>query len=123
MASAPDRCRHVEDFLNVEIRFAGRGRTDRVSLVGFADVERGTVDLGVNGNGSDPHLVTRADHAYRNLATVRDENLLEHRDPRTQKLAIEIEPNIVLDQQTRRCDKAKGIHHKNTQAHATSHDR
>ena len=78
MASAPDRCADVENFLNIEIRFAGSGRTDRVSFVGFADVERGTVDIGVNGDGSDPHFVTGADHAYRNLATIRDENLLEH---------------------------------------------
>ena len=49
----------------------------RVRLVGHAHVERGAIDLGVNGDGGDPHLVERARDADGNLATVCDENLAE----------------------------------------------
>src|ERR1700756_2813951 len=71
----------VEDFMNVEVRFPGGSRTDRVRLIGFADMERGAVDVGVNCDGSDPHLVACANHSYRNLPPIRDENLLEHQSP------------------------------------------
>ena len=105
----------IENLLYVEVRFPGGSRADRVSLIGFADVERGAVDGGVNGDGGDPHLMAGANYAYRNLPPIRDENLLEHRSPSATKAS--------LSNQTEHCTgraypavelRKKGIHHKRT---------
>jgi hypothetical protein len=109
---------NVENFLNVEVRFPGGGRTDRVSLIGFSDMQRGAVDVRVNGDGGNPHLVAGANHAYRDLPPVRDQNLLEHQNPSVRK------PHP--DSQTEHCTgrsypavelRKKGFTTKDTKAH------
>ena len=68
----------VEDRLGVEVAL-GRGlAAERVRLVGEADVERLAVELGVHGDGLDAELACGADDAHGDLATVGDQDLLEH---------------------------------------------
>jgi hypothetical protein len=71
------RC-NVEDFLNVQVGLGGSRGTDMVSLVRFANMQRGAIDVGINRDGGDSHLVARADDADSNLSPICDENLFEH---------------------------------------------
>ena len=48
------------------------------SFVGFADVQRGAVDVGIDGHGPDVHLAQRADDADCDLSTIRNEDFAEH---------------------------------------------
>jgi hypothetical protein len=68
----------VEDFVYPQIRLGSGGGADGVSLVGFTDMERGAVYVGINGDGGDPHFAARAHNAHRDLSPIGDENLLEH---------------------------------------------
>src|SRR3954464_7979790 len=74
--------RDIENLLNVEIRFGGSRRADGISLVRFANMQRSAIDVGIHGYSANAHLVTGADHAYRNLSTIRDEDFLEHQSLR-----------------------------------------
>ena len=77
----------VEDPLLVEVTPGGGTGPDQVSLVGRRNVQRGPVDLGVDGHGADPELAQRPKDADGNLAAVRYEDFRErsHRpySPRT----------------------------------------
>ncbi len=74
-ATALDR---VEDGLGVEIAL-GRGlAAERVGLVGVANVEGVAVELGVDRDGGDPELATRAHDPHRDLSAVGDEDFGEH---------------------------------------------
>ncbi len=68
----------IQNFVDIEIRLGGRRGTDRISLIGLANVQSGAIDIGVDCHRGNSHLVAGADHAHGNLAPVRDENLLEH---------------------------------------------
>ncbi len=68
----------VENLLDVEIGFGGCRSADGVGLIGLAYVQRGTIDIGVDGDRGNSHLVAGADDAHGDLAPVRDENLFEH---------------------------------------------
>src|ERR1700683_5527942 len=70
--------RYFEYFVDPEIRLRCRRRTDVIGLVGFADVERGTIDIGIDGDSSDAHFAAGAEDAHRDLTSVGDQNLLEH---------------------------------------------
>ena len=64
-------------FVDVQV---GRGRLRRpeaVRLVRAADVERGAVGVGVDGDGLDAEVVRRANDAHGDLAAVRDEELAD----------------------------------------------
>ena len=77
MASQPLFFATSIDLVDAEVAL-GRGRgADGVGLVGHAHVERGAIDVGVDGDGGDAHLVERAGDADGDLAAVRDEDLLE----------------------------------------------
>ena len=69
--------RGVDDLVDAEVALGRRGGADRVRLVGDADVERGAVGVGVDGDGGDAHLVERARDANGDLAAVGDEDLAE----------------------------------------------
>ena len=72
----------VEDRVGVQVAL-GRGlAAERVRLVGVADVQRVTVELGVHRDRGDPELSTGAHHADGDLAAVGDQDLLEHGLPR-----------------------------------------
>ena len=84
-AAALDR---VEDGVGVEVAL-GRGLpAERVGLVGVADVERVTVELGVDGDRGDAELAAGAHDPNRDLAAVRDEDFAEQRGP------LEVDPAI-----------------------------
>ena len=66
--------RGVEDAIDAQVALARRRGTDRHGVVGVDDVERGTVGVGVNGDGGIAELAAGADHAHGDLAAVGHEN-------------------------------------------------
>ena len=75
---ASRRLRGGDHARDPQIALGGGGRPDADRLVGEPHVERVCVGGRVHGNGLDPELVERADHPYRDLAPVRDEDAREH---------------------------------------------
>jgi hypothetical protein len=71
----------VEDRFGVQVAL-GRGLpTERVGLIGQADVERVAVQLGVHRHRRDAQLAARADDPHGDLGAVGDEDFLEHAAP------------------------------------------
>ena len=70
--------RRRNDRLDGEIALRGRGRTDRHGLVRHLDMQRVAVRLRIDCDGGDPHPPRCAHHADRDLASVGDQDLLEH---------------------------------------------
>ena len=68
----------VEDRLGVQVALGGRLATERVRLVGEADVQRVPVELGVHGDGLDTEFASGTDDSHGDLATVGDQDLLQH---------------------------------------------
>ena len=68
-----------EDGVLVEVAVRRARPADAVGLVGEGDVQRLGIGRGVHGNGLDAHLLAGANHADRDLAAVRNEDLVEHR--------------------------------------------
>ena len=68
----------IQDFVYPEVRFRRRGGADRISLIGLADVERATIDIGVNGDRGDAHFATCAHDANSDLSAIGNQDLLEH---------------------------------------------
>src|ERR1039458_1442951 len=68
----------VENLLDVQVRLGSGGRADGIRFVGFADVQRGAIHVGVDSNRGNSHLVAGADNAYGDFSAIRDENFLEH---------------------------------------------
>ncbi len=64
--------RNVQYLGEVQIGFHRGCRSDVISLVGFANMQRSTIDVRVDRDRSDPKLAAGADHAYRNFSTVSD---------------------------------------------------
>ena len=81
----------IKDLLNVEIRLARCGWANGIRFVGLTDMQGGAVDIGVNRNCGDSHLVACTDHAYCDFSPIRDENFLEHPAP-----GAAVKPNIVV---------------------------
>src|SRR5581483_8269629 len=69
--------RDIKDAGDVQVRLGCWSWTDGVSLIGFEHMQRGTIHLGVNCDGSDPEFVTGAGETNGDLPTVCDEYLLE----------------------------------------------
>ena len=70
--------RRADDRRHVEVALGRPRRPDADVLVGEPDVQRVLVGLRVDGHGLDAHLPARQDDAQRDLAAVRDQDLLEH---------------------------------------------
>jgi len=68
----------ADDFVNVEIAFAGRGGADGISLVGEADVERFAVDFAEDGDGTDAEFAAGAKDADCNFSPVGNQDFFEH---------------------------------------------
>ena len=68
----------LDDLLDVEVALGRDRGADQESLVGLAHVRRVAVDLRVDGDRADAHLLQRAGDADRDLAAVGDQDLLEH---------------------------------------------
>ena len=70
-----------DDLFDHEIGLGGRRRTDRHRLVGHLDVQRILVGLGINRDRLYAHAARRLDDPARDLATIGDQDFLEHRPP------------------------------------------
>ena len=68
----------VENLVDAEIGFRRRRWTDGIGLVGLADVKRGAIHLGVDGDRGDAHFAARTDHAHSDFSAIGDQDLLEH---------------------------------------------
>ena len=60
----------------LQVALGGGLTAQRVGLVGEADVEGVAVEIGVDGDGGDAHLLARTDDTDSDFATVGDENLV-----------------------------------------------
>src|SRR5207249_10564150 len=69
-----------------QIAHGGRGRAERVGLVGQVDVGRVAVDRGEHGHGRDPLLATGADHPDGDLASIRHQDLRDLHRGQTSRL-------------------------------------
>ena len=67
-----------DDVRDAQVALRGRGRADAHRLIGELDVQCVAVGGRVDGDGLDPELVQRADHADGDLASIRDEHSVEH---------------------------------------------
>ena len=67
----------ADDRRNIQVTRRSGSRADAHRLVGEAHVQRAGVDVGVHGDRRDAELAAGADDAQRDLAAVRDEDLLE----------------------------------------------
>ena len=75
----------VNDLVDHEIGLSrGRG-PDGDRLIGHFDMERVLIGFRIDGDGLDAHAARRLDDAAGDLATVGDEDLLEHRRPNRRK--------------------------------------
>ena len=70
-----------DDLVDYEIGLRRRGRPDGDRLVGHFDVQRVLVGFGIDGDGPDAHAARRLDDATGDLATVGDQDFIEHRAP------------------------------------------
>ena len=66
----------LEQSLDREIALARRGRTDRHREIGGADVRRGPVGCGVDGDRLETFFMTRADDAKSDFAAIGDQHPL-----------------------------------------------
>ncbi len=69
----------VEDQIAAQIGFgSGRG-SETVSLVGFENMGRGAIGVGIDGDGGEAQLTAGAQNAQGDFATIGDENFAKHR--------------------------------------------
>src|SRR5690348_2096585 len=74
-AAAP---RHLQNFLNVQVRLSRRRRANEVRLVGVAHVQRRPVHFRINRHRGNAQLAAGAHHPHRDFSPVSDQDLLEH---------------------------------------------
>jgi hypothetical protein len=68
----------VEDLVGLEVAVGRSLATQRVGLIGEADVQRVAVEVAVDGDGGDTHFLARTDDTDGDFAAISDENLCEH---------------------------------------------
>ena len=79
-----------EDRLGVEVALGRRLAAEGVGLVGHADVQGVTVEVGVDGHRGDAELAAGPDHPDGDFAAVCNEDLLEHAGLSSVRRAITI---------------------------------
>ena len=72
----------VDDLVDDEIGFGGRGGADEHRLVGHLDMQRVLVGVGIDGDGLDPQPPGGLDHPAGDFAAIGDQDLVEHGLPR-----------------------------------------
>ena len=70
--------RDVHELVDAKIAFARGSRTDGISLIGQADVERFAVGVAEDGDGLNAEFAAGADNAHRDLTAIGNQNFLEH---------------------------------------------
>ena len=88
----------ADDGGNVQITQRQLRRADADRFVGKAHVQRIPVGLAVDRDRADAEFLARADHAQRNLAAIRYQNLLEHDSESSQPSALSSQENHVMQQ-------------------------
>ena len=73
----PGAQRGLDERLDLQVALRRGRRPDQVRLVGVRDVQRAAVRLRIDGDRAEPELAQRARDADRDLASIRDENLVE----------------------------------------------
>ena len=68
----------LDDLRDVQIALGRNRRADQEGLVGLAHMRSVPIDLGVDGDGADPHLLQGPGDADGDLAAVGYQDLLEH---------------------------------------------
>ena len=74
----PRLLRDLDDPLDIQVALGRRRRPQQVRLIGEANGRSLAVGLRVDADGPDAHLAQRAHDANRDLAAIRDQDLLEH---------------------------------------------
>src|SRR5262245_40299826 len=69
--------RDIEDSTRVEIALRGRGRADPDRFVSRARVRRAAIRVGIDRDRRDSHLAQSPANTNRDLAAIRDQDLLE----------------------------------------------
>ncbi len=73
--------RRIEDFIYAQIRIAGGGRSEEISLIGVPDVQGVTVRFRKNRHRVHPQLPAGADDPHGDLTPVRNQDFVEHTSP------------------------------------------
>ncbi len=70
--------RSFEDFRGVQIALRRRRRTNVVSMVGLAHMQRRAIGIRIHGDRFDSQLAAGADDPHRDLSAVGDKYPFEH---------------------------------------------
>ena len=68
----------VHQFVEAEIAFARRSRTDGIGFIGEANVKRVAVDFTEDSDGFDAEFAAGADDTDGDFAAIGNENFAEH---------------------------------------------
>ncbi len=71
--------RDRDDRLAIQIALARRRRPEPVRLIAGRDMQRLAIGIGIDGHRADAHAPRGARDAHRNLAAVRNQDLVKHR--------------------------------------------
>ncbi len=74
----PGRFAGVDDAVDAKIAFGSGRAADRHRLVGLLDMEGAGIGLGIDRDRLDAHVLSGADDPAGDLASVGDQDLLEH---------------------------------------------
>jgi hypothetical protein len=69
---------YLEDLLDIQVTLRRGGGAEQKGLVGMPGVRGVALDLRVDGNGADPHLLEGSRDADGDLAAIGDQDFLEH---------------------------------------------
>src|ERR1700693_2080869 len=70
--------RGANDFLNDQVAFSRRGEADGISLVSKTHVKRSAVCVAIDGHRAHAKLSAGSQDANGNLATIGNQDFLEH---------------------------------------------
>ena len=96
----------VEDLVDHQVGLGGGRRADRHRLVRHVDMERAGIGIGIDGDGAEAHAPRRPDDPTGDLATVGNQDLVEHCSGRPQLgmngTSSRVSPERVISHQTNR---------------------
>src|ERR1700687_797510 len=70
--------RRADDGGNIQIAAGALGWSNTNGFIGEANMQAVTIGFRINGDSLDSKILTRADNADGDLATIGDQNFLEH---------------------------------------------
>ena len=69
-----------DDPRRLQVAFRGHGRPDANGLIGQLQVRGIAIRFRINDGDLDSEIAARPDHAEGNLAAVRDQNTVKHKE-------------------------------------------